>query len=403
MPRLRRFALSLAGNARDADDLVQAACEKALRNAAQFMPGSRMDSWMYRIVQTLRLDDRRRITRRGATVDPDDAHLSDEGKAASLPEDRLMLARTRAAMAELPEGQREVLALVVIEVLSYREVAETLDLPIGTVMSRLSRARGSAAETGLQPGETPVMPATTMDPARLAAFADGELSPEEAAAVVMHLADHPADQAWVDDLMAANAALARAFGAPMTEPVPPRILAAIEGAPAPTTVLPFRRRALPLRGLALGGLALAASVGLVALMLPAPGGPALALGPVEPGARLSAHLDALPSGQTVVLDGGAELTILASLPTAAGFCREVEVIDRPAARLDMGLACRDDAGWQVQVALSEPLPDAAAGQGHVPADGAETEALTPWLDRLGAGLALDAAAEAQAIARGWRP
>lgn len=96
---------------------------------------------MYRIVQTLGLDDRRKATGRGAAVDHDDVHLSDGGKGSSLPEARLMLARTRAAMRELPEEQREVLALVAIEGLIYREVAETLDLPVGTVMSRLLQAR----------------------------------------------------------------------------------------------------------------------------------------------------------------------------------------------------------------------------------------------------------------------
>ena len=141
VPKLRRFALSLTGNAADGDDLVQAACEKALRNAAQFAPGTRMDSWMYRIVQTLWLDDRRKRQLRGAPLDPAEIEMSDDGRAASLPEDRLMLARTRAAMAELPEGQRAVLALVAIEGQSYREAAETLNLPLGTVMSRLSRAR----------------------------------------------------------------------------------------------------------------------------------------------------------------------------------------------------------------------------------------------------------------------
>jgi len=141
VPKLRRFALSLAGNAADADDLVQAACEKALRNAAQFQPGTRMDSWMYRIVQTQWLDERRRHTVRGGPVDPTEIEMSDEGKAASLPESRLMLDRARAAMATLPAGQREVLALVAIEGLSYREAAEALEVPIGTVMSRLSRAR----------------------------------------------------------------------------------------------------------------------------------------------------------------------------------------------------------------------------------------------------------------------
>ncbi|MDZ7907936.1 MAG: RNA polymerase sigma factor [Gemmobacter sp.] len=141
VPKLRRFAQSLTGNRQDGDDLVQAACEKALRNAAQFVPGTRMDSWMYRIIQTLWIDDRRRNHTRGTAIDPEDAYLSDEGRAANLPEDRMMLAQTRRAMADLPENQREVLALVAIEGLSYKDAAETLAIPVGTVMSRLSRAR----------------------------------------------------------------------------------------------------------------------------------------------------------------------------------------------------------------------------------------------------------------------
>ncbi len=141
VPKLRRFALSLTGNRQDADDLVQAACEKALKNEQQFQPGTRMDSWMYRIVQTLWLDDHRRNVTRGQPVDPEDANLSDGGRASRLPEDRLMLASVEKAMAELPENQRDVLALVAIEGLSYRDTAETLGIPVGTVMSRLSRAR----------------------------------------------------------------------------------------------------------------------------------------------------------------------------------------------------------------------------------------------------------------------
>jgi RNA polymerase sigma-70 factor (ECF subfamily) len=141
VPKLRRFAASLVGQQQDADDLVQAACEKALRSASHFQPGTRMDSWMYRIIQNLWLDDRRRARTRGTVVDPDDAYLSDEGKAAQLPEDRMMLAHVRNAMTTLPDGQREVLSLIAIEGLSYKETAEVLDLPIGTVMSRLSRAR----------------------------------------------------------------------------------------------------------------------------------------------------------------------------------------------------------------------------------------------------------------------
>jgi RNA polymerase sigma-70 factor (ECF subfamily) len=141
VPKLRRFALSLTGNAADGDDLVQGACEKALRNHDQFQAGSRMDSWMYRIIQTLWLDDLRKRKVRGPAVDPAEIEIGDAGKAARLPEDRMMLARASAAMASLPEPQRAVLSLVAIEGLSYKEAAEVLDVPIGTVMSRLSRAR----------------------------------------------------------------------------------------------------------------------------------------------------------------------------------------------------------------------------------------------------------------------
>jgi RNA polymerase sigma-70 factor, ECF subfamily len=141
VPKLRRFAYALTGARSDADDLVQAACERALKNQNRFQPGTRMDSWMYRIVQNLWLDDRRRRQVRGHGVDPETAQLSDAGRAARAPEDRLMLAQVRAAMDELPEAQRAVLALVGLEGLSYRETADVLEVPIGTVMSRLARAR----------------------------------------------------------------------------------------------------------------------------------------------------------------------------------------------------------------------------------------------------------------------
>jgi RNA polymerase sigma-70 factor, ECF subfamily len=141
VPRLRRFALSLTGNSADADDLVQSACEKALRNRAQFQVGTRMDSWMYRIAQTLWMDDLRKRRVRGPSVDPTDIEIGDQGRAARLPEDRMMLSRAAAAMADLPEAQRVVLSLVAVEGLSYKEAAEVLEVPVGTVMSRLSRAR----------------------------------------------------------------------------------------------------------------------------------------------------------------------------------------------------------------------------------------------------------------------
>jgi RNA polymerase sigma-70 factor, ECF subfamily len=140
VPRLRRFAYALTGSADEGDDLVQAACERALRSAGSFRTGTRMDSWMFRIVQNLWLDSRRRASR-AVSVDLELVQLSDDGLAARRAEDRMTLTRVRERVATLPPEQRAVLALVAIEGLSYGETAEILGVPIGTVMSRLSRAR----------------------------------------------------------------------------------------------------------------------------------------------------------------------------------------------------------------------------------------------------------------------
>ena len=152
MPRLRRFAYALTGSSDAGDDLVQAACERALRSAEQFRAGTRMDSWMFRIMQNLWLDDRRRRRVRGTQVDPELAGLSDDGKGARQLDDQVALAQVRAAVDALPDDQRSVLVLVAIEGLNYREAAEVLELPMGTVMSRLARARARLMEmTQLHP------------------------------------------------------------------------------------------------------------------------------------------------------------------------------------------------------------------------------------------------------------
>lgn len=145
VPRLRRFALSLTNSQADADDLVQSACERALQNKASFRPGTRMDSWLYRIIQNLWLDNRRRLKTRKEEVDPMDANLSDSGKGASEATSRLMLDKVQEAMGDLPDDQRVVLSMIAIEGQSYKDVAEALNIPVGTVMSRLSRARQKLA------------------------------------------------------------------------------------------------------------------------------------------------------------------------------------------------------------------------------------------------------------------
>lgn len=239
-----------------------------------------------------------------------------------------------------------------------------------------------------------------MDRARLAAFVDGELSPEEAAAVVMHLADHPADQAYVDDLFAANAALAKAFAAPLSEPMPAALRAALQADPAPAQIIPFRPRAR--LALIAGGAALAASL-VAALVLFRPVEPlSLALGNVMEGTPLAQALDTLPSGTPFTETASRDLMILATLPTDTGPCREVEVIDRGAAQIELALACHDQAtGWKIEVVLKEPLSTAVGQDGFVTAEGAAAQGLSPYLDQRGAGLALSPEAEADLIANGW--
>lgn len=243
---------------------------------------------------------------------------------------------------------------------------------------------------------------TVMDKDRLAAFVDGELSPEEAAEIVIHLADHPGDQVYVDDLMAANEALAQAFDAPLQEPVPDPIREAIMKSPQADTVVPFRRRPVAVVS---AGLALAASVALAAVLLPElqRGSPEriVALGPVPQGSQLNDMLGTLSSGVPVTLDGGEDVMILATLPVENGFCRELEVVDAAKDRLDFGIACHDSDGWTVEVMLSELLSNADLEDGFVTASGAEVRSLQPFLERLGAGPALDAKAEAEAMAQGW--
>ena len=157
LPRLRRFALSLTGNASDADDLVQDAVERALRNLHKWEDGTRLDSWMFRLTQNVWIDAVR--ARKVRAADPlDDTVLERAGTdGARDMEARLAFSSTCAAMATLPEEQRVVVALVCVEGMSYRDAADTLGVPIGTLTSRLFRARSvlaaALAGEGAKPSE----------------------------------------------------------------------------------------------------------------------------------------------------------------------------------------------------------------------------------------------------------
>ena len=141
LPRLRRFAHALSRNPADADDLTQAAVERALRSKAQWQPGTRLDSWCYRIMRNLWIDTARsRIRKEKMEAPPEEAERVGEDPRDAI-DASLDLKRVMAAMERLPDEQREVVALILIEGFGYREVSEMLDLPIGTVSSRLVRGR----------------------------------------------------------------------------------------------------------------------------------------------------------------------------------------------------------------------------------------------------------------------
>jgi RNA polymerase sigma-70 factor, ECF subfamily len=140
LPRLRRFARGLTGSSVEADDLVQAACERALARRHQFQEGTRFDSWMFRIVQTIWIDQIRSRDVRKTDGDIGEDRLGSDEPVRRV-EARLTLAEVRRAVDRLTPDQRAALLLVTVEGLSYKEAAEVVDVPVGTIMSRLARAR----------------------------------------------------------------------------------------------------------------------------------------------------------------------------------------------------------------------------------------------------------------------
>lgn len=155
LPRLRRFARSLAGDTDRADDLVQEACERALRSQDGFTPGTRFDSWMFRILRNLWLDGHRRRAARGGIHETlDDAESIPGADGTGLAMNLLELRDAERALLRLPQEQREALVLTCIEDLSYAEAAAVLGVPPGTVMSRAARGRIALARAlGTTPGD----------------------------------------------------------------------------------------------------------------------------------------------------------------------------------------------------------------------------------------------------------
>jgi RNA polymerase sigma-70 factor (ECF subfamily) len=145
LPRLRRFARTITRNVHDADDLVQLSIERALLRHEQWQPDLRFEGWVFGIMRNAWVDEVRARQRRDRMFLPEGAgeHV---GEARDVAQIRRLSVQT--AMAFLPEEQRMAIALVLLEGLSYKEAAEALDVPIGTVTSRLAHGR-TALQTSL--------------------------------------------------------------------------------------------------------------------------------------------------------------------------------------------------------------------------------------------------------------
>jgi RNA polymerase sigma-70 factor, ECF subfamily len=143
LPRLWAFALRLCGNQHDAEDVLQRACVRGLERSHQLQPGTSPLSWMFSIVHSTWINElRARNVRSRSSMDWDDDFLETVADPhMRTPEEILLNGEIIAAVERLPEAQRTVMLLVAVEGFSYAEAAEILEVPIGTIMSRLSRAR----------------------------------------------------------------------------------------------------------------------------------------------------------------------------------------------------------------------------------------------------------------------
>ena len=141
VPRLRRYARALTRNAVRADDLVQETLVRALHKEHLWQPGTDLRAWLFTIMHNQNVNEIRRAIRDDATVDLE--NCSAILTATTDPTASRQLCELDHALAQLPEEQRQVILLVGLEGMSYEQAAAILDVPIGTIRSRLSRGRES--------------------------------------------------------------------------------------------------------------------------------------------------------------------------------------------------------------------------------------------------------------------
>jgi RNA polymerase sigma factor (sigma-70 family) len=149
LPRLRRFGRAITRNAEDADDLVQMAVERALMRVDQWRQGTRLDSWIFTIMKNAWIDETRSRARRNQLF-----VAEEEGERVGVchTEQQISAMEVQKAIAQLPDEQRLAIGLVLVEGLPYKDAAEVLQIPIGTLTSRLARGR-EALQAILSSGE----------------------------------------------------------------------------------------------------------------------------------------------------------------------------------------------------------------------------------------------------------
>ncbi|MEN3277744.1 MAG: hypothetical protein V7631_3534 [Massilia sp.] len=138
LPRMRRFARSITFHREDADDLVQVAMERALGKSEQYTEGTRLDSWLFRIIRNAWIDEVRSRARRDEVFAPEEEGEQVGHDGAEAHQQRMAVQK---AMSLLSEEHRMVIGLVLVDGLPYKEAAEVLGIPMGTLTSRLARAR----------------------------------------------------------------------------------------------------------------------------------------------------------------------------------------------------------------------------------------------------------------------
>jgi RNA polymerase sigma factor (sigma-70 family) len=139
LPMLRRFAYSLTGNPADADDLVQTTLEKILNKGVP--SGVDETRWAFKVCRNVWIDEyRSRKVRQNAVLKPELQEPQTANEYQQF-DNKETLAHVNKAMSTLPDDQRAILSLVAVQGMSYKEVASSMEIPVGTVMSRLSRAR----------------------------------------------------------------------------------------------------------------------------------------------------------------------------------------------------------------------------------------------------------------------